>query len=99
MRKTYRMPASIGGSVVAAAALAALLASPAFAQSSAPATAAAALGSVYQWPVYEASGRVTTGTRAARRPRPSEAFAQDPNPAVFHWPVYDEKGRLTNDTW
>ena len=96
MRKTYRIPAaSIGGSVVAAAAVA----SPVFARSTAPAIAAPALGSVYQWPVYEASGRLTTGARAARRTLPSETFAQAPNPSVFHWPVYDGKGRLTNDTW
>jgi hypothetical protein len=99
MKTTHRIPAVAHAGSLAAAALVVLLASPAFAQSTAPAIAAPALDSVYQWPVYETNDHVTIGTRVARRTMPSEAFARSPNPAVFHWPAYDGSGRLTNDIW
>jgi len=82
--------------IIAAAALATLITSPALAQSYDRDTAP---GSVYHWPVYNGNDRLIHGNRAARHVLPSESFAQGPGAFVYHWPVYDGNGRLINDTW
>ena len=85
--------------IIAAAALATLIASPALAQSYDRDTGVAAPGSVYHWPVYNGNAGLIQGNRAARHVLPSESFAQGPGAFVYHWPVYDGNGRLINDTW
>jgi len=81
---------------IAAAALAALVASPALAQSYGRDFGSPAFGSIYQWPVYDANGRMVDGKRTARRARSSNAYARTPEAGIYHWPAYDANGALIN---